>query len=815
MLHEMLGRGAMGQVFRASVRDIETPVAVKLLKPELVADPELVARFIQERSILTSISHPNVVQIVDLVVEGDTLGIVMEYVPGQDLRHYLRRQGTLPPAEAAGLIAQILNGLSAVHAAGIVHRDIKPENLLLNNFGDHTVVKLTDFGVARLSYGTSLTKRTSLIGTPEYMSPELADGGSVTSAADLYSIGILLYEMLSGDTPFTGGHPLAVLRRHVDHPPAPLTGIPVELWDYIAWLLAKDPRSRPRSAGEAAAALAGLQPHLAGLAALPLVPPQAPAPEATSYPSTNRSALADLVSDSRPSAPWGTGFEGRPMTAFPTGDRDGTVTRRRDRGYGPDEDYEPAASGSGRSRGLGAGQPRFVPELGPDRAATPGAARKQAPAEAPAAGWSGLRQRVSSRPMVLALPATLVVLAAAIGFLLVRPHGTASATTSATTVSYAFPAGEYSDGLTIIRHWELSGNDGSVLTETVTASSAGSSAAQLPFEEVIPKTIASGLKTVQFSPAVSKVVRADPVVEWQLKLPSGHRTITVGYKATVPAKGLDVARLRQWAKDLTTQAAQLHVALPTTITIKSLSVSPSTVNVKTGATAQLKLSGKLASGGPVSAQILSGAGWTTSNAAVASVSSAGKVTAAGPGKATVTAQIGSTHATATVTVAKSAANLAAGNAAAPGSVRPVAPAQPSGGISAFEPSAAPGNGGGNGNGGSNGGSPPKKTTPVVTTTKPTTQPATTYLEIEKENPGPTFSDYSTGAGTEGATINGQEGVQVSCRVPGRQLAEGNDTWYRIASSPWSNAYYAFAGNFWNGAASGAPAISYDPQVPPC
>ena len=135
VLHEMLGRGAMGQVYRASMREAETPVAVKLLKPELVSDPELVARFIQERSILTAISHPNVVQIIDLVVEGDTLGIVMELVAGQDLRHHLRRQGTLPPAEAVGLTRQILHGVAAVHASGIIHRDIKPENLLLDTSG--------------------------------------------------------------------------------------------------------------------------------------------------------------------------------------------------------------------------------------------------------------------------------------------------------------------------------------------------------------------------------------------------------------------------------------------------------------------------------------------------------------------------------------------------------------------------------------------------------------------------------------------------------------------------------------------------------
>ena len=125
-------------------------------------------------------------------------GIVMEFVAGQDLRNHLRGRGTLPPAEAAGLTRQILDGVATVHASGVIHRDIKPENLLLDTSGRDTVAKLTDFGVARLSSGTSLTKRTSLIGTPEYMAPELADHGTVRPAADLYSTGILLYEMLGG-----------------------------------------------------------------------------------------------------------------------------------------------------------------------------------------------------------------------------------------------------------------------------------------------------------------------------------------------------------------------------------------------------------------------------------------------------------------------------------------------------------------------------------------------------------------------------------------------------------------------------------------
>jgi serine/threonine protein kinase len=230
----------MGQVYRASVRDGGAPVAVKILKPELVSDPDVVARFFQERTILTAISHPHVVRVIDLVVEGETIGIVMELVEGQDLRRVLRAR-TLPPAQAVSLTCQLLDGLTAVHAAGIIHRDIKPENVLADASGEQMRLKVTDFGVARLSYGASLTKLSSLIGTPEYMAPEVADHDTAAPATDLYSAGIVLYEMLCGRTPFAGGHPPAVLRRHVDQAPPPIPGVPPELWAQIELLLAKDP----------------------------------------------------------------------------------------------------------------------------------------------------------------------------------------------------------------------------------------------------------------------------------------------------------------------------------------------------------------------------------------------------------------------------------------------------------------------------------------------------------------------------------------------------------------------------------------------
>ena len=119
---------------------------------------------------------------------------------------------------------QLLDGAAAVHAAGIIHRDVKPENVLVDASADEVILKLTDFGIARLSYGPALTQQPSLLGTPEYMAPELADSAAATTAADLYSIGIVLYEMLAGRTPFEGGHPLAVLYRHVEQLPVPIPG---------------------------------------------------------------------------------------------------------------------------------------------------------------------------------------------------------------------------------------------------------------------------------------------------------------------------------------------------------------------------------------------------------------------------------------------------------------------------------------------------------------------------------------------------------------------------------------------------------------
>jgi serine/threonine protein kinase len=252
-LGDQLGTGAMGRVFAGSDEQGKA-YAFKVLRDELVEDPELVARFLQERSILVGLRHPNLVGVHDLVVEGETVAIVMDLVGGGDLRARLTAEKSLLPAEVARIGAGVAAALAAVHRAGVVHRDVKPENVLM----DGTVPRLTDFGISRLATATDLGRRSLLVGTPQYLAPELGKGLEATPASDLYSLGILLYELCCGVTPFAGQSTFAVIRLHESALPGRPAGVPDQLWDVLAWLLAKRPSDRPESAQQVSTILDGL-----------------------------------------------------------------------------------------------------------------------------------------------------------------------------------------------------------------------------------------------------------------------------------------------------------------------------------------------------------------------------------------------------------------------------------------------------------------------------------------------------------------------------------------------------------------------------
>ncbi|KUM91157.1 MULTISPECIES: serine/threonine-protein kinase [Streptomyces] len=255
-LEEPLGRGATGTVWRARQRETagaeaavpgqpgET-VAIKVLKEELASDPDIVMRFLRERSVLLRLTHPNIVRVRDLVVEGDLLALVMDLVEGPDLHRYLRENGPFSPVGAALITAQIADALAASHADGVVHRDLKPANVLLRQYGGQMHPLLTDFGIARLADSPGLTRTQEFVGTPAYVAPESAEGRPQTSAVDIYGAGILLYELVTGRPPFAGGSALEVLHQHLSAEPRRPSTVPDPLWTVIERCLSKNPDRRP------------------------------------------------------------------------------------------------------------------------------------------------------------------------------------------------------------------------------------------------------------------------------------------------------------------------------------------------------------------------------------------------------------------------------------------------------------------------------------------------------------------------------------------------------------------------------------------
>ncbi len=268
-LESELGSGAMGRVWRARDRETGEAVAAKVLHDRFAADVGIVTRFLQERTFLLTLDHPNIVRVRDLVVEGNQLAIVMDLVDGSDLRAMVKTHGLVTPAVAAELIAQTLDGLAHAHAHSVLHRDVKPDNILLDRAAGGCA-RLSDFSIARLAQETTV-RMTGLLGTADYMAPEVFSE-TVSAASDVYGAGITLYELLAGFTPFSGStsstNPYAVARRHETAMAPRIPGLPDGLWQVINAMLTKSPQGRP-TAAQAAAQLHRLLPSLAGLAALP------------------------------------------------------------------------------------------------------------------------------------------------------------------------------------------------------------------------------------------------------------------------------------------------------------------------------------------------------------------------------------------------------------------------------------------------------------------------------------------------------------------------------------------------------------------
>lgn len=302
-LGESLGSGAMGQVFVGADNE-GREYAFKILRGDLTGNPDAVARFLQERSILVSLRHPNLVGVHDLVVEGETVAIVMDLIRGGDLRNRLNEEGPQLPSEVARIGASIAWALAAVHAAQVVHRDVKPENILMDNSSPERTPRLTDFGISSLARSSEVGRSSLLAGTPQYVAPELAEGEDPTPAADLYSLGIVLYELCCGVTPFAGRSMLAVIRQHAEQEPGRPQGIPDPLWELISWLLQKTPRARPQSAQQVATLLDALVMELIPFPVAPrLTAP--PVPQPIQHAATTQYGIPNIGPTPLPAIPVG------------------------------------------------------------------------------------------------------------------------------------------------------------------------------------------------------------------------------------------------------------------------------------------------------------------------------------------------------------------------------------------------------------------------------------------------------------------------------------------------------------------------------
>jgi len=267
----LIGEGGMGKVFRARQTVLDKPVVLKVLRSSLLSDERTVARFQREAKAASRLNHPNSISILDFGQDARSgaLYIAMEYVNGKDLHQVLSRDWPLPEARVIKIVVQVLSALADAHGAGVIHRDLKPENIMVENRRGEDLVKVLDFGIAKIQdasgeEGPALTRAGFVCGTPEYMSPEQARGGPIDSRSDLYAVGVILYQLTTGVLPFESDSAVGFATKHLTAEPPPPSRrrpdarISPGLERIILKALAKDPNDRPQTADAFRAELTGL-----------------------------------------------------------------------------------------------------------------------------------------------------------------------------------------------------------------------------------------------------------------------------------------------------------------------------------------------------------------------------------------------------------------------------------------------------------------------------------------------------------------------------------------------------------------------------
>jgi serine/threonine protein kinase len=304
---QKIGEGGMGAVFKGIDLMLERQVAIKMLRPELASQPDVVERFRSEAVTLAKLNHPNIATLYSFLRQGNDFFMVMEYVEGATLDSLIRRNGAMPVERAVTLFCQALEGIGRAHKLGIIHRDIKPANMMLTT--EDGSIKVMDFGIARVLGTARMTRQGNIVGTIEYMSPEAIQGQDVDARTDIYSLGILLYELLTGRLPFTSDTEFGMMMAQIQQAPPPPTTIaphvPIGIERAIMRALAKRPEARFQTAGEFREALqAGLH---GSLAATQITNPAGPAATLIAASPPTPASQPGLPKETRLGAPAGPG----------------------------------------------------------------------------------------------------------------------------------------------------------------------------------------------------------------------------------------------------------------------------------------------------------------------------------------------------------------------------------------------------------------------------------------------------------------------------------------------------------------------------
>src|SRR3954454_2240979 len=284
----LIATGGMSGVYRGLDLRLDRPVALKIMDSRYSGDSQFLTRFQREARAVARLKDPGLVAVYDQGIDGHHPFLVMELVEGGTLRELLVERGPMPPHAVASVLAPVLSGLSVAHHQGLVHRDVKPENVLISDGGD---VKIADFGLVRAMAEAKITSTSVILGTAAYLSPEQVSTGDAGPRSDVYGVGVLAYELLTGDTPFKGDNALSVAYQRMDHdvppPSAAIAGVPAQFDDLVACATARDPDGRYADAQEMGAELESIVEELG-------VPPfRVPAPRHSAQHTASAAARRD------------------------------------------------------------------------------------------------------------------------------------------------------------------------------------------------------------------------------------------------------------------------------------------------------------------------------------------------------------------------------------------------------------------------------------------------------------------------------------------------------------------------------------------